>query len=240
LRLRADGKWYVLIVCESEDPPVRQSGPSIGIDVGLKVFLADSEGNKIANPRRLRRSHKKLRRAQRKLSRRKKGSHRRRKAAHAVAKIHLTVARQRKDFLRKVARSYADKYAVIVVEELNVEGMVKNHTLARSIQDASWKKLVQILEHKAEEAGGRVIKVPARYTTQMCSKCGDIAPKSLSVRRHVCASCGYEEDRDVNAAKNIRSRGASETPPSTILAGMPPSELKAKGCLVLAPKSLLP
>ena len=213
LRLRADGKWYVLIVCELADPPVLQSGPAIGIDVGLEVFLTDSEGTKIANPRRLRRSHKKLRRAQRKLSRRKKGSHRRKKAARAVARIHLKVARQRKDFLRKVAKWYADNYGVIVVEELNVEGMVKNHTLARSIHDAGWKKFVQILEHKAEEAGGRVIKVPAHYTTQLCSECGDIAPKPLSVRRHVCASCGYEDDRDVNAAKNIKSRGASRTPP---------------------------
>jgi putative transposase len=240
LRLRADGKWYVLIVCELEDPPFLQSRPAIGIDVGLKVFLADSEGNKIANPRHLRQSHKKLRRAQRNLSRRKKGSRRRKKATRAVAKIHLKVARQRKDFLRKVARGYADNNGVIVVEELNVGGMIKNHALARSIHDAGWKTFVQILEHKAEEAGGRVIRVPAHYTTQMCSECGDVAPKPLSVRRHVCASCGYEDNRDVNAAKNIMLRGASRTPPSTLVAGMPPSELKAKGCLVLAPKSLLP
>lgn len=216
LKLRADGKWYVLIVCELEDvSPVRQGKPAIGLDVGLKVFLADSEGNTTANPRCLQKSQKKLRRAQRKLSRRKKGSRRRKKAARAVARTHLKVARQRKDFLRKVAKNYAENYGAIVVEELNVAGMVKNHTLARSIHDAGWVKFVQILEHKAEEAGARVIKVPAHHTTQRCSECGDITPKPLSVRRHVCVSCGYEEDRDVNAAKNIKLRGISKISLST-------------------------
>ena len=148
LRLRADGKWYLLIVSELEDPPSsHQDRPAIGLDVGLEAFVTDSEGNKIANPRRLQKSRKKLRRAQRKPSRRKKGSHRRKKAACAVAKIHLKVARQRKDFLRKIARTYADDYSVIAVEELNVEGMLKNHTLARSIHDANWKQFVQIPEH---------------------------------------------------------------------------------------------
>lgn len=128
---------------------------------------------------------------------------------------------------------------MIVVEELNVSGMVKNRCLAKSIHDAGWRKFVQILEHKAEEAGGRVIKVPAPFTSQMCSECGDVAPKALSVRTHSCALCGYEADRDVNAAKNIKSRGVPDAPPSTT-AGMPPSELKAKGRLALAPRSRLP
>lgn len=239
LKLRADGKWYVLIACELEDtPPIHQDKPDIGLDVGLKTFLADSEGNTIANPRHLLKSQKKLRRAQRKLSRRKKGSHRRKKAARAVAKAHLKVTRQRKDFLHKVAKGYAEHYGRIVVEELNVAGMVKNHTLAKSIHDAGWIKFVKILEHKAEEAGAQVIKVPAGHTTQTCSECGNVAPKSLSVRRHICTSCGYKEDRDVNAAKNIKSRGISRISLST-MAGMPPSELKVKGCLELAPRSRL-
>ncbi len=240
LKLRADGKWYVNVVCELEEPPsIHRDETAIGLDVGLESLVTDSEGEKTANPRCLRRSRRKLRNAQRRLSRRKKGSHRRKKAARAVARIHLKVARQRKDFLRKVARKYARKYAVIVVEELNVAGMVKNRCLANSIHDASWKKFVQILDHKAEEAGGRVVKVPAPYTSQTCSECGDVASKTLSERRHSCTSCGFEADRDVNAARNIKSRGILNVSPSNT-AGMPPSELKAKGCLVLAPRIHLP
>jgi putative transposase len=239
LTLRADGKWYVLITCKLQNPPsVCRDEPDIGLDVGLKNVLADSEGHTVANPRHLQKSQKRLRRAQRKVSRCKKGSHRRKKAARAVARTHLKVARQRMDFLHKLVKSYAENYNRIVVEELNVEGMAKNHTLAKSIYDAGWTTFVKILEHKAEEAGAQVIKVPARHTTQMCSECGDIAPKSLSVRRHTCISCGHEEDRDVNAARNIKSRGISRISLST-MAGMPPSELKVKGCLELAPRSRL-
>lgn len=165
LPLRADGKWYVLITCKLHNPsPARQDEPAIGLDVGLKYFLADSEGNTVANPRHLQKSQRKLRRAQRKLSRRKKCSNRRKKAARAAARAHLKVARQRKDFLRKVAKGYAENYSRIVVEGLNVTGMVKNHSLAKSIYDAGWVKFVEILEHKAGEAGARVIKVPAHHT----------------------------------------------------------------------------
>jgi putative transposase len=239
LKLRADGKWYVLIACELEGtPPVRQDRSSIGLDVGLNALITDSEGNTVANPRYLSKSQKKLRKGQRRLSRRKKGSHRRKKTARALAKTHLKIARQRRDFSHKVAKRYAENYRSIVVEELNVAGMVKNHILAKSIHDAGWARFIKILEHKAEEAGAQVVRVSARHTTQTCSECGDVAPKAMSVRKHVCVSCGYEDDRDVNAAKNIRSRGISGISLST-MAGMPPSEPKVKGCLELAPRSRL-
>jgi putative transposase len=240
LKLRADGKWYVLITCELQDlPSVPQDKPDVGIDVGLKHFLADSQGNVVSNPRHLRKSQKKLRRAQRKLTRRKKGSHRRKKAARAVAKIHLKVARQRRDFLHKTAKGYTENYNLIVVEKLNIAGMAKNRYLARDIHDAGWTMFIRILEYKAEEAGAQVIKVPAYRTTQDCSECGELVPKSLSDRRHACRFCGYEEDRDVNAARNIKLRGVPGIPLST-MAGIPPSEPKAKGCLELAPRSRLP
>jgi putative transposase len=148
------------------------------------------------------------------------------------------VARQRKDFLHKTAKGYTDNYKLIVVEELNVAGMVKNRSLARDIHDAGWAMFVRILEYKAEEAGAQVIKVPAYHTTQDCSKCGELVPKSPSDRKHACRSCGYEEDRDVNAARNIKLRGVSQIPLST-MAGMPPSEPKVKGCLELAPRRRL-
>jgi putative transposase len=228
LTLRADGKWYVLIVCDLGEPPTHGDGPAVGLDVGLKVFLADSNGTTVENPRYHVRSRKRLRRKQRALCRKNAGSKRRKKAARSVAKVHLKVARQRKDFLHKVARRYVDRYATITVEQLNVAGMAKNRHLASAIHDASWSKFVDILEGKAESAGSRVVKVSAHFTTQRCSNCRQLVPKSLSVRTHLCASCGHVENRDVNAAKNI------------LLAWTGPSELNVTGCRERAPRSRLP
>jgi putative transposase len=227
LVFRADGKWHALIVCDLGEAPTAKDGPAVGLDVGLKVFLADSNGETVENPRHHRRLQKKLRREQRKMCRRKKGSKRRKKAAREVAKTHLKIARQRKDFLHKVARRYVDEYSTIVVEDLNVVGMVKNRYLAKSIRDASWSKFVEILESKAEEAGSRVVKVPARFTTQRCSNCGELVPKPLFIRTHVCTSCGYVGDRDVNAAKNM------------LLAWAGPSRRNVADCRERAPRSCL-
>jgi putative transposase len=207
LVLRADDHWYALIVCEIEHQTEHTSEvcehPDIGLDVGLKVFLADSEGNTVENPRHYRKSQKTLRRKQRQLSRRKKGSKRRRKAAKNVAKTHLKISRQRRDFHFKTAKKYADTYQVIAVEDLQITNMVKNHHLAKSIHDASWGAFLDILTDKAERAGHRVIRVRPHFTSQKCHKCGEIVQKSLSVRTHICPFCGYVADRDVNAAKNI-------------------------------------
>jgi putative transposase len=127
-----------------------------------------------------------LRRKQRQLCRRKKGSRRRRKAARNGAKTHLKIKRQRRDFLFKTAKPYAEGHARMCVEDLNITGMLQNHHLAKSIADASWGTFFEILEDKAARAGHQVIKVPARFTTQKCFKCGALVPKSLSVRTHIC------------------------------------------------------
>src|SRR5712692_10086372 len=210
LVLRADGHWYALIVCEmepkTEHEPTTCSHPEIGLDVGLKVFLADSEGHTVENPRFYRTSAATLRRKQRTLCRRKKGSHRRRKAAKSTAQTHLKIARQRRDFHYKTAKHYAEHYQVIAVEKLQILNMVQNHSLAKSIMDASWGAFLDILEVKAESAGHQVIRVKPRFTSQKCYKCGEIVQKSLSVRTHVCPFCGYIADRDVNAAQNILKR----------------------------------
>jgi putative transposase len=220
LVLRADGHWYALIVCETalqdEQAIVHPSQsacehPTIGLDVGLKVFLADSEGGMVENPRHYRRGQKRLAHGQRTVCRRKKGSRRRRKANRDVAKKHLKISRQRRDFHFTTAKHYAERYNRICVEDLNICGMVQNHSLAKSIHDASWSAFLDILTDKAERAGHVVIRVPARFTTQKCSGCGEYVQKSLSVRTHICPSCGLIEDRDVNAAKNIVRAGA---PPS--------------------------
>lgn len=223
LVLRADGHWYALIVCETvpqtEHAPSTCSHPDIGIDVGLKSFLTDSQGNTVENPRFYRTSQKTLRRKQRTLSRRKKGSHRKRKAAKNVAKTHLKIARRRRDHHFKTARPYAEGYHHIVVEDLTITNMVKNHHLAKSILDASWGAFLDILEDKAARAGHQVIRVNPRFTTQKCSnpRCGELVQKSLSVRTHSCPFCGYVADRDMNAAKNILRAGA--LPSGTALSG---------------------
>jgi putative transposase len=210
LVLRPDGHWYALIVCETDSPsshpPVDCAHPDIGIDVGLKSFLTDSEGNTVPNPRFYRTSSQTLRRKQRMMCRRKKGSHRRRKAAKSAAQTHLKIARQRRDFQYKTAKQYAERYHVIAVEDLIILNMVQNHSLAKSIMDASWGAFLAILSEKAERAGHAVVRVNPRFTSQKCFKCGEIVQKSLSVRTHICPFCGYIADRDVNAAQNILKR----------------------------------
>ncbi|MFL5691194.1 MAG: RNA-guided endonuclease InsQ/TnpB family protein, partial [Ktedonobacteraceae bacterium] len=168
LVLRADNHWYALIVCDTE--PQTDHLPStcdhldIGIDVGLKSFLTDSEGNTVANPRFYRTSQKTLRRKQRTLCRRKKGSHRHRKAAKNVAKTHLKINRQRRDHHFKTAKPYAEGYQRIVVEDLQITNMVKNHHLSKSIMDASWGAFLALLSEKAARAGHEVIRVNPRFT----------------------------------------------------------------------------
>lgn len=233
LVLRADGHWYALIVCETapqdefgrvhecaEAPPQPTcEHPDIGLDVGLKVFLADSKGAVVENPRYYRCGQKRLAKAQHVSDRRKKGSHRRRKAKREAAKKHLKMSRQRRDFHFKTAKQYAERYRRICVEDLNVAGMARNHSLAKSIHDASWSAFLDILTDKAERAGHVVVRVPARFTSQKCSRCGEYVQKSLSVRTHICPSCGLVEDRDVNAAKNIKQAGA--LPSGTGTDGLP-------------------
>jgi len=209
---RADGHWYALIVCET--PPTvavtttEDNRPAIGIDVGLKTFLTDSNGDTVENSRFFRTSQKTLRRKQRTLSRRQKGSNRRKKAARSVAQTHLKIERQRRDFHFKVAHHYALLYALIVVEHLNIAGMTRNRRLSKSILDAGWASFLHILQYKAESAGSEVRRIDARYTTQRCSNCGELTPKSLSVRTHVCQHCSFVMDRDQNAALNILRAGA--------------------------------
>ncbi len=213
LVVRADDHWYALIVCEheprSEHEPIDCTHPAIGIDVGLKAFLTDSEGKTIENPRFYRTSQRTLRRKQRVICRRKKGSHRRRKAAKNAAKTHLKITRQRRDHHFKTAKPYAIGYQRIVVEDLTITNMVKNHHLAKSIMDAGWGAFLAILSAKAASAGHEVIRVNPCFTSQKCYKCGEIVQKSLSVRTHLCPFCGYVADRDVNAAQNILAQAGA-------------------------------
>ncbi len=178
LVLRADEHWYVLIACDIEPKNEHVLGecthPAIGIDMGLKSFLTDSEGNIVDNPRYYRKSQATLRRKQRTICRRKKGSCRRKKACKSAAQTHLKIKRQRRDFHFKTAKTYANTYQTIVVEALHIDNMVKNHALGKSILDASWGAFLDILEVKAWNAGRKMIRVNSRFTSQQCSKCGEM------------------------------------------------------------------
>ena len=208
---RSCGKWYVIFSCDLGDAPKAPGdGPAVGIDLGLKSFLATSNGEFVEPPRHYQKVQKKLRRAQRSLSRKKKGSRRRRKAREKVARLHEKTANQRRDFHHKQARKLVDAHGMIAHEALNVKGIARTW-LAKSALDAGWAQFLQVLSYKAEEAGTKVVAVNPAGTTQACSGCGALpeVKKTLSDRMHAC-SCGYLTDRDVNAARNILSLGRSD------------------------------
>ena len=214
----ADG-WYACISCaEVPTAPLPVTDHETGIDVGLKVFLITAEGEIVDNPRHYRKAEKALQKAQRRVSRRKKGSKRRRKAVQLLAKKHQKVKRQRQDFHHKVALALLRQYDVVYVEDLQVSNLVKNAHLAKSISDAGWGQFRTILEGKAAYAGRRVVAVAPAYTSQDCSGCGERVEKSLSVRTHVCPSCGLTLDRDENAARNIQAAGQAVQGAATLVA----------------------
>jgi putative transposase len=203
----ADG-WYAIISCaEVPAQPLPPTGKETGIDVGLTVFLITADRLVVENPRLHRRGEQKLAKAGKRVSRRKQGSKRRGKAVGQLARAHQTVKRQRADFHHQTALMLLRQYDTIYLEDLRVANLVRNRHLATRISDAGWAAFRSILEGKAAYAGRRVIAVPAHYTSQDCSGCGARVPKSLSVRTHVCASCGLVLDRDENAARNIQWAG---------------------------------
>jgi putative transposase len=201
------GHWYATLVTEIEDVPEVEPNIAIGVDVGLKSLVALSTGETIQYPRYYVQAQQKLAVAQRNLSRKKKGSANRRKAKAKVAKISQDVQNHRDEFLHQVSRTLVDSADLIVFENLNISGMLKNHHLAKHIQDHAWGKLIQFTQSKAAKAGKVVELVDARYTSQKCSTCGIIVPKTLADRVHSCPNCGLEMDRDINASLNILTLG---------------------------------
>ncbi len=208
IKREASGRWYACfgVTFNCAEVP-REDNKAIGVDVGLNSYIATSDGEHVPGRKSLKRSEKKLSKAQRSLSRKKRGSNRRKKARTHVAKIHEKISNQRRDFQHNLSRKLVDEYATIGVEKLNVRGMVKNHCLAKSISDAAWSSFISMLNYKAESAGTQLIKVDPRYTSQICSACGQLPDekKTLADRVHKC-ECGLVLDRDVNAARNILER----------------------------------
>ncbi len=205
---RADGYYCQFILSVDIKIDTEPSNDVIGLDVGLESFYTDQNGNKVNNPRFLRKGEAKLKKLQRRLSRKKKGSSNRRKARQRLAKAHLKISRQRQDFAVKLARCVIHSNDVIAYEDLRIKNLVKNHCLAKSINDAAWYQFREWLEYLGEKHGKITIAVPPHYTSQKCSNCGEKVKKSLSTRTHVCA-CGCQLDRDENAARNILKLGLS-------------------------------
>jgi putative transposase len=214
IRRTAKG-WQVCVSCDLGAPPPKPVAvrSATGIDLGLTSFLATSDGTTVDAPKLLRRAEGRLADHQRALALKKKGSKSRRKQRQVVARAHEHVRNQRLDFHRKLAVLLFAKYDLVAYEDLNVRGMVRGR-MAKSIHDAGWAQFIRCLQAKAEEAGRWAVPVDPRGTSQRCSACGCTVSKDLSVRVHACP-CGYVEDRDVNAAKNVLALGRSAVPMPT-------------------------
>ncbi|MFB2893748.1 RNA-guided endonuclease InsQ/TnpB family protein [Aerosakkonemataceae cyanobacterium BLCC-F50] len=207
---RADG-YYVQFAIQA-DPrertkPLIPSQKAVGIDLGIKYFLADSQGNIEANPQFYRKGEKSLKRLNRqKYKKFKKGkpqSKNGEKARNRYARKHLKVSRQREEFVKRVALRLIQSNDLVAYEDLNVQGLVKNRHLAKSISDAGWYLFRRWLEYFGYKYGKVTVAVPPYNTSQKCANCGEKVQKSLSTRTHVCSHCGFIEDRDINAAINI-------------------------------------
>lgn len=207
VRRSSTNKWYVCFSCEIETDPLVSSDRVVGIDVGLSAFATLSTGESVKNPRFFRVEQKVLAYVQRRLSREKKGTPQRAPSRRKpVSRVHERIRWKREDFAHKLSRRFVNEFGVIVFEDLNIKGMVKNHCLAKSISDAAWNQLVQFTSSKAEEAGRCVVLVDPRNTSKMCSRCGILVEKKLSERVHKC-TCGLTIDRDLNASFNILRLG---------------------------------
>jgi putative transposase len=208
------GKYYasVLMEYEGDYPESKNEGKVVGIDLGIKDFAITYDGEKVSkypNPRHLSKYEKKLAVKQRIAARKKKGSNRRRKASKIVARVYEQVSNVRQDYLHKLSRKIVDNNQVVVVENLNVKGMVRNHKLAKAISDTGWGIFVNFLSYKLERSDGKLIEINRWFpSSKLCSNCHyQISELPLDVRTWTCPSCGTHHDRDGNAAMNIRAEG---------------------------------
>jgi putative transposase len=208
---RADGYYVQFAVKVERKVEHIATGKQIGIDVGLKAYYTDSDGNMIENPRHYRKAERRLKTLHRRLSRKKKGSENRKKSRQKLAKGYLKVQRQREDFARKQASTLISSSDLIAYEHLQIRNMKRNRKLAKSIHDAGWGKFLQWVNYYGALHAIPIIAVEPAYTSADCSACGYVVKKSLSVRTHVCPRCGLVLDRDHNAALNILTKALEGT-----------------------------
>ena len=209
VRLAPSGKWYISFLCNVEidkRPPVDKS---VGLDMGITALVTTSDGEKLTNPKIMKRHRQKLTTAQRHLARKQKGSKRRLRAKRNLARVYDKISETRKDHMHKLTTRLVRENQVIAVEDLSVRHMMKTHRLAGSIADSGWRTIRTMLEYKCRWYG-RELRVVDRWfpSSKTCHGCGHVADKlPLSVREWTCLKCGAEHDRDINAAINILSAG---------------------------------
>lgn len=222
--VRDGEQWCAAISCEAEvSPPVAPAGAPVALDRGVANLLADSDGRKVEHPRWLKRQEKRLARAQRAVARRRKGSRNQHKAKRRVVRLYQKVRRQRDHLLHVESHRYAKSHGLVVVEKLQVRNMTRSargtseapgrnvHAKAglnRAILEGGWARLVSFLRYKCAWAGGRLVEVPAAYSSQTCAVCSHVAAASRrSQAGFECVTCGHREHADLNAAKVLLSRG---------------------------------
>ena len=210
MSLHPSGRWHISI--RFDDPtikPLPVNENAIGIDLGITSLIADSNGEKITNPKHFKKHHKRLKKAQKNLARKQKGSKNREKARVKVAKIHLEISDARKDFLHKLTTRLVRENQVIAVESLAVKNMVKNHKLALAISDSGWSELIRQLDYKCRWYGRKLVEIDRWFpSSKRCNSCGHIVEKMpLNIREWQCPNCGTNHDRDINASKNILAAG---------------------------------
>jgi putative transposase len=202
------GRWFVSMLVEDTITPAPATHTAVRLDAGITSLVTMSTGEKITNPRHERRDRTRLAKAQRELSRKAKSSKNRAKARRKVARVYARIADRRRDFLHKLSTRLVRENQTVVVEDLAVRNMVKNHTLARPISDVAWRDLRMMLEYKCAWYGRELVVIDRWFpSSKLCGTCGTIAGKlPLNVREWTC-DCATVHDRDVNAARNILAAG---------------------------------
>ena len=207
------GRWFVSILVEEAISSLPPAERSVGIDVGITSLVTLSTGEKIANPRHERRDRQRLALAQRRLARKQRGSANRERARVKVARVHARIADRRRDHLHKLTTRLVRENQAVMIEDLSVRNMIRNHSLARAISDAAWANPRSMLKYKCDWYGRRLVVVDRWYpSSKLCSACGHAAASMpLNVREWDCAACGARHDRDINAAQNILAAGLAVT-----------------------------